>query len=102
MYGLSDNFSLTSVRDTTLIQVQIGHYQVQLGFDGNDRSVSIESRYIVVAPRGEAEELTDAPVGAAALAALLGAHLEDYRGRNARLRSSGWEKALQALTISFD
>jgi hypothetical protein len=80
MYGLPDNFSLPSFRDATLISVQIGQYQVQLGFDGNNRGVSIESRYTVVATNGEAEDFHDAPAGAAALAALLGERLETIAG----------------------
>jgi putative transposase len=29
-------------------------------------------------------------------------NLEDYRGRNVGIRSSGWKQALQAFTIYFD
>src|SRR5215469_8273197 len=67
MYGLPDSFSLPSFCDATLISVQIGQYQVSLGFDGNNRGVSIESRYTVEAADGEAKEFNEPPAGAAAL-----------------------------------
>jgi hypothetical protein len=72
MYGLPENFSLTSFHGAMLISVQLGQHQVNLEFDGHNRGLSIESRYAVVAPGGEAEQFTEAPAGAAALAALLG------------------------------
>jgi len=80
MYGIPDNFCLSSFREATLISVQLGQFQVNLRFDGHNRGVSIQSRYALVAPGGEAEEFTAAPAGAAALAALLGAQLENVAG----------------------
>ena len=80
MYGLPDNFSLASFRDATLIQILIGQYQVQLAFDGNNRGVSIESRYTVVAPPARPESSPRRPPGAAALTSLLGAHLDTVTG----------------------
>jgi hypothetical protein len=80
MYGLPDNFTLMSFHDATLLQVSIGQHQVSLLFDGDNRGVSIESRYAVQGTAGEPEEFTAAAAGAAALAAILGAQLEHVAG----------------------
>ena len=80
MYGLPDDFALPSFSGARLLEVAIGQHQVQLCFDGDNRSVSIESRYAVIDPGGGREEFTSMPAGAAKLAALLGAHLQDVSG----------------------
>ena len=76
MYGLPDDFALPSFSSACLLHVAIGQHQVQLSFDGKNRSVSIESRYAVIDPGCGREEFTSMPAGAAKLAALLGARLE--------------------------
>jgi hypothetical protein len=48
VYGLPDDFTLPSFCGARLVQVAVGQHQVQLIFDGNNRSVSIESSYAVV------------------------------------------------------
>ncbi len=80
MYGLPDDFALPSFRGACLVQVAIGQHQIQLNFDGSNRSVCIESRYAVEDPARGREEFTDMPAGAAQLAALLGSHLESVSG----------------------
>lgn len=80
MYGLPDDFALPSFSSACLLQVAIGQHQVQLSFDGKNRSVSIESRYAVIDPGCGREEFTSMPAGAAKLAALLGARLQDVSG----------------------
>ncbi len=80
MYGLPDDLALPSFSGACLLQVAIGQHQVQLCFDGDNRSVSIESRYAVIAPGCGREEFTSMPAGAAKLAALLGVHLEYVSG----------------------
>ena len=80
MYGLPDDFTLPSFSGACLVQVAIGQHQVQLNFDGTNRSVSIESRYAIAEPGRARQEFTDMPAGAAQLAALVGAHLDDVSG----------------------
>ena len=80
MYGLPDDFTLPSFSGARLVQVAIGQHQVQLNFDGTNRSVSIESRYAIAEPGRARQEFTDMPAGAAQLAALVGAYLDDVSG----------------------
>ncbi len=80
MYGLPDDFAVPSFHGARLVQVTIGQHQIQLNFDGNNRGVCIESRYAVEDPARGREEFTTMPGGAAQLAALLGAHLDDVSG----------------------
>jgi hypothetical protein len=80
VYGLPDDFTLPSFSGACLVQVAIGRYQVQLNFDGINRSVSVESRYAITEPGRARQEFTDMPAGAAQLAALLGAHLAGVSG----------------------
>jgi Family of unknown function (DUF6188) len=80
VYGLPDDFALPSFRGARLVQIAIGQHQVQLNFDGDSRSVCIESKYTLEDPTRGREEFTDMPGGAAQLAALLGTHLDDVSG----------------------
>jgi Family of unknown function (DUF6188) len=80
VYGLPDDFALPSFSGASLIQIAIGQHQVQLNFDGNNRSISIESRYAVEAPGRSREVFTGMPAGAAQLAALLGDQVDDVTG----------------------
>ena len=78
--GFQIDFALPSFTGACLAQVAISQHQVQLNFDGDNRSISIESRYAVEAPGRGREEFAILPAGAAQLAALLGAHLDDVSG----------------------
>ena len=80
VYRLPDDFALPSFRGACLVQIAIGQHQIQLNFDGKNRGVCIESRYAIEDPAHGREEFTTMPGGAAQLAALLGAHLDEVSG----------------------
>src|SRR5215467_377879 len=82
MYGLSKSIDLSFLNGREVIQVAIGVYQVQFGFD-DDVRISVESQFNFF--DGQEEWIWKPEPGAAQIAcravALLGARIESFEGQ---------------------
>jgi hypothetical protein len=82
MYGLREGLDLRFLNGRELIQVAIGVYQIQFGFD-EDVRISVESQFSYF--NGKEELIWKPEPGAAEIAAravaLLGATIEKFHGQ---------------------
>ena len=82
MYGLREGLDLSFLNGRELIQVAIGVYQIQFGFD-EDVRISVESQFSYF--NGKDELIWKPEPGAAQIAcrtvALLGATIESFEGQ---------------------